>query len=80
MESKPPTARMRSYAVEIKGIAETETPINKLSGGSCVEKLQAGEVDSILGILKCSPRMRVKHPQTYAFCHPARTIVAQVAR
>ena len=48
MESKPATARMHSYDVEIKGIASLEVLINKLAGLLWVGKLQAGEPDSRL--------------------------------
>jgi hypothetical protein len=40
MESNPAAARMRSYAVEIKGIGRLEMLINKLPGRLCIGKLQ----------------------------------------
>jgi len=49
MESKQAAARMRSYAIEIKGIARSGVPINKLPGEKRVRKLQAREPGSILG-------------------------------
>ena len=43
---------MRSYAIEIKGIARSGVPINKLPGEKRVRKLQAREPGSILGNLR----------------------------
>jgi hypothetical protein len=56
MESKPAAVRMRSYAVEIKGIGRLEMLINKLPGKLCVGKLQPRQPDSILGNLSYGPR------------------------
>ena len=42
---------MRSYAIEIKGIASPRMPNDNLPGRLCVGKLQAGQAGSILGNL-----------------------------
>ena len=42
---------MRSYAIEIKGIASPRMPNDNLSGRLWIGKLQPGQAGSILGIL-----------------------------
>jgi hypothetical protein len=45
---------MRSYAIEIKGIAMSGMLKDNLPGELCIGKLQAGQAGSILGIGKCA--------------------------
>jgi hypothetical protein len=62
MKSKQAAARMRSYAIEIKGIARSEVPNNKLPGKKWVRKLQAREPGSILRNPCWGPQMGALMP------------------